>query len=254
MPNAAPETTVCPARASSAPIAGGEVGAVGRGGPRADDRDGVVELVQPHGPAHPEPERRAAALLDRLDADEVVEPAAATPRRRGPRSGCRVARPARARARGPSPPAARRRRRAARRRRAPTRDARGPAWRRAPRPDRPCGGRRARSAWPGRPGPGARRRRRGGVHPARLSRVAISSGAPDRSRRATSTSVRPGRSTPARSATVQASRWTRVAPRPLSRPAYSSSSRRRCASSVSGHSSRSSGPGVWELSRQLRPA
>ena len=57
-----PDTTASPARATTAATSAGHVRAVGRGGARARPRRPSGELVEAQRPAHPEPERRTAAL------------------------------------------------------------------------------------------------------------------------------------------------------------------------------------------------
>ena len=232
----------------------GHLGAVGRGRARPDHghRRRRARRAAPDPRTH-RPSGAPPRSLHRLDGRRGRRAAAATPRRRGPRTGCPAAPPARGRASG------RARRAAGDVGEQPAHVALGgevlvdPD--RAELGDQPGQPRVARLGERGtaRPGPAGRPRSRSS------GRASPTRGGQQRGRR-TAAGARcrprpaPGRSTPAQ-----------VGDRPR-QPVHADGAAPAEPAGVqlvvepplgvgaSGHSSRSSGPGVWELSRQLRPA
>ena len=251
-----PDTTGWPARHQGGGDAGGDLGAVGRGRAGPDDRDGAASSSSRGGPLTQSPSGGPPRWSSSSRPHQVVDLAWATRRRRGPRSGCPAGPPARGRASGSRPRsrAATSRalgrsgwRRVAERARAA---ATAPSWATSAGDPRVAGlGQPGRA----RPGPAGRRRSR---RPPGRRPASSSSGSPwPQPERGVDVGARSGASPPRRSATVQASRWTRTAPRRLSRPVehlvVQTGRGRRRAAATRGRAARS---GTWEFSRHSRPA
>ena len=196
----------------------GHRGAVRRRRAGPHDRDGAVrQLVEPTAPPDPQAEGRTAALVQPRRVVEVARAGPATRRRPGRRTGCPAGRRARGRllgrdrAAGTRPRWRARRRRARRARRSWTSSAPSSATSEASRgspgsASLPSATLASRSASARAHGVARQR-----AEQQRLDRCAAAARC-----RARGTS---GRSRPRRSATVHASRWTRVPPRRVSRPA-----------------------------------
>ena len=215
-----------------------------------------AELVEPQRAAHPEPERRAAAVLDGSDVGQVVEPGWATRRRRGRRTGCPPGAPRRRASRSGSMP------------RQPwsatsTRGAsRGLRWSQERLVARVTAPRLADQ----RPATRGRRARPAGAAPTRASRSSLTSA----TRRAASAATAAARPSAAGARCRRRRHAGRVgAPQVGDRPGEPVDAGRAAAAELagvhpvveparvpasgSGQCSVSAGPGTWPLSRQLAP-